>query len=42
VLESEAWPVVLAVDSPKPMGLPELVVVVVKDSPEVVANEVVG
>jgi hypothetical protein len=33
---------VLAVDSSEPVGLLELVVVVVKDSPEVVANEVVG
>jgi hypothetical protein len=32
----------LVVDSPEPVDLPELVVVVVKDSPEVVANEVVG
>jgi hypothetical protein len=32
----------LAVDSPEPVDLLELVVVVVKDSPEVVANEVVG
>jgi hypothetical protein len=30
------------VDSSEPIGFLELVVVVVKDSPEVVANEVVG
>jgi hypothetical protein len=33
--------VVLVVDSPEPVDLPKLVVAV-KDSPEVVANEVVG
>jgi hypothetical protein len=33
---------VLVVDLPEPMDLPKLVVVVVKDLPEVVANEVVG
>jgi hypothetical protein len=33
---------VLVVDSPEPVDLLELVVAVVKDSPEVVANEVVG
>jgi hypothetical protein len=33
---------VLAVDSLELVGLPELVVAVVKDSPEVMVNEVVG
>jgi hypothetical protein len=34
--------VVLVVDSSEPVDLPELVVAVVKDLPEVVVNEVVG
>jgi hypothetical protein len=33
---------VLVVDSPEPVDLSKLVVAVVKDSPEVMANEVVG
>jgi hypothetical protein len=33
---------VLVVDSPKPVNLPELVVAVMKDSPKMVANEVMG
>jgi hypothetical protein len=33
---------VLVVDSAEPVDLPKLVVTVVKDSSEVVANEVVG